>query len=395
METPFVFGKLASGKDFTNRKNEIIRLRSNFLSGTNTMLISPRRWGKSSLVEKAGQQVREENKKIKIVFIDLFNVRTEEDFYRNLAEKVIGNTASKFKEILSFAGKYFKQWVPRVTFSPDHQQEFSLGLNWNEVARQPDEILDLSQRIAASKGWKIIICIDEFQNIGFYQDPIGFQKQLRSHWQRQKDVSYCLYGSKRNMLIHVFNSPDMPFYKFGDVMILEKISNTDWEVFITERFSATGKEVSPGQSSQIANLVDNHPYYVQQLAQICWLRCDKKITDRIIEESLESLILQLSLLFQNLTESLSTTQVNYLKALINEETRLSSKTIIQHYQLGTSANVVRIKKALIDKEVIDYLHEKSEFLDPLYKLWLRRYYFTTTIKNRSGSAESLLKSRVE
>jgi hypothetical protein len=248
-------------------------------------------------------------------------------------------------------------------------------LNWSEVKKQPDEILDLPQQIARSKGWKIIICIDEFQNIGFYTDAVAFQKQLRSRWQKHQDVSYCLFGSKRHMLMQVFTSPSMPFYKFGDIMFIEKISTKDWEKYITERFRATGKEIAPELSSRIAELLDNHPYYVQQLEQLCWLRCDHKMTAQVIDQSLDSLTLQLSLLFQNLTESLSTTQVNYLRALINEETHFSSKETIQKYQLGTSANVSRIKQALTDKEIIDTMQGTGVFLDPMFKIWLKKYYF--------------------
>jgi len=375
METPFVFGTLASGIEFTNRVYEIKRLKNNFLSGINTMIISPRRWGKSSLVRRAVKEIKESNALIKVVKIDLFNVRTKEDFYRLLAEQTLKATTSKIQEVLSLLKNHLKYWIPRISFSPDQIHEISLGLNWQEVSKNPDEILDLPQRIASTKGWKIIICIDEFQNIGFYRDAEGFQKQLRSHWQQHNDVSYCLFGSKRHMLMHVFTSPSMPFYKFGDVISLEKIDSECWNNFITSRFRATGKEIKPEQALWIAGLVENHPYYVQQLAQLCWFRCEGNMMPESIDQAFDSLVLQLSLLFQNLTESLSTTQVNYLRAIINEEIQLSSKDIIQRYHLGTSANVSRIKKALIDKEIIDILQGKAVFLDPLYKVWLKKYYF--------------------
>jgi hypothetical protein len=99
------------------------------------------------------------------------------------------------------------------------------------------------------------------------------------------------------------------------------------------------------------------------------------MSETVIDQAFDSLILQLSLLFQNLTESLSTTQVNFLHALILEEPSLSSKKTIEQYQLGTSANVSRIKQALIDKEIIDIIGGIPEFLDPVYKVWLKRYYF--------------------
>ena len=177
------------------------------------------------------------------------------------------------------------------------------------------------------------------------------------------------------MLLNVFTSPSMPFYKFGDLMFLEKIQPAAWESFIVGRFAATGKEISPELAREIALSVENHPYYVQQLSQVCWLRTSRSMSREILVQSLESLILQLSLLFQNLTENLSNPQVSFLRALLNEESRLSSAETISRYSLGSSANVARLRQALIHKEIIDQTTGTLEFLDPVYKLWLKRIYF--------------------
>jgi hypothetical protein len=258
-----------------------------------------------------------------------------------------------------------KQWVPRISFSPDSQQEFSLGLNWSDLKKQPDEILDLAENIARSRKQKIVICLDEFQNIGFYEDSLAFQKKLRSHWQTHQSASYCLYGSKRHMLMEVFTSSSMPFYKFGDLMFLSKISIEYWVPFICERFKSTGKVIHEKLAENIANLVEGHPYYVQQLAQQIWLRTEKEVSGHILDDALESLVLQLSMLFQNLTENLTTPQVNFLRMLLNKEVQYSSKENIEKYRLGSSANVVRIKKSLIRKEVIDEHMNELFILDPL------------------------------
>jgi uncharacterized protein len=375
MNTPFVFGRLATGDDFTNRRSESQHLAGNFVSGINTILISPRRWGKSSLVKSVSDQISGKHKNIRIVSIDLFNVRSEEDFYHILTEKIIRSTASKIQEIAEIVKNFLKQWIPKISFSPDNMQEFSLGMDWKEVKQRPDEILDLAERIAESKGWKLIICFDEFQNIGYFTDSLAFQKILRSHWQLHQQVSYCLYGSKRHMLMEVFASPSMPFYKFGDLMFLNKISSEDWVPYITKRFSETGKSVTDDLARKIAECAECHPYYVQQLAQLCWLRCDRNLTADVIEQAIESLEQQLSLLFQNLTESLSTPQVNFLHALVQKEEKFSSSAIIQKYRLGSSANVSKIKQALSAKEIIDSIENKMTILDPIYKRWLQRSYF--------------------
>ena len=375
MSAPFIFGRITGGKDFTDRENEVLHLQQNFLAGTNTILISPRRWGKSSLVKKAGDELEESDENIRVVHIDMFNIRTEEDFYQAFSENIIRAVSGKLEDLVANSRKFLKQWLPKITFSPDALQEISFGLNWADVKKQPDEILNLPEEIAKEKGYRIIICIDEFQNLGFFKDPLAFQKRLRSYWQKHQQATYCLYGSKRNMLMEVFASPSMPFYKFGDMMFLSKIPTVYWKDFIQKRFRSTGKKITKKQAGHIAFLAENHPHYVQQLAQLCWFRTDKVLEDIVIEEALESLVLQLSLLFQGITESLSTTQVNFLKALLDSAKMFSSKETLEKYRLGTSANIPRIKNAMIKKEIIDEQAGKIEILDPIYSIWLREYYF--------------------
>ena len=375
MKMPFIFGKLAVEQNFTDREEEIEHLKQNFTGGINTILISPRRWGKSSLVQKAGKEAVKIDKNLRMVYIDLYNIRREEEFYKYLSEQVLSAVSNKLEELADNAKKFLKQWIPKISFTPDAQQEVSFGLDWQEVKKQPDEILNLAEIIAKDKGLKIVICIDEFQNIGYFDDPLAFQKKIRSHWQKHQHTSYCLYGSKRHMMMQVFASPSMPFYKFGDLMFLQKIPADKWHPFIVKRFKATGKKITKKPALKIAGLVENHPYYVQQLSQLTWLRTEKEATDEIIDQSLESLIMQLSLLFQSLTESLSTTQVNYLQALLDGVSKLSSKKTIAKYDLGTSANVVRIKRALINREIIDEFGGNINVQDPVYAIWLRDYYF--------------------
>lgn len=222
METPFVFGKLAEKAEFTDRDAELKRLVQNFEAGTNTILISPRRWGKSSLVQQSIRAASRKNKKLQFVTIDLFNVRSEEEFYRLLAQEVLRASASKFDELVENAKQFLGRFIPKLSYSPTPDSEFSLGLDWQEVKREPDDILNLPEKIGAKTKTKFVICIDEFQNIASFDDRLAFQKKLRANWQKQKHTSYCLYGSKRHMMLDVFTSQSMPFYKFGDVTMLEK-----------------------------------------------------------------------------------------------------------------------------------------------------------------------------
>jgi uncharacterized protein len=375
METPFAFGKIVADQHFTNRVKEVERLTNNFLMGANTIMISPRRWGKSSLVHHAAGQVQKQYPGIRFVFIDLFNVRTEAQFYQLLAKETLKAFSTKVDEILEQSRRFLGRLIPKFTFSPGPDTDFSLSFDWEEIKKEPGEILFLAERLASARKMKAVICIDEFQNIAFFEDPLGFQKKLRANWQLLQHVSFCLFGSKRHMMLEVFNSPSMPFYKFGDVVFLEKIGREEWITYLEKGFRLSGKSIDREGCEMIAQLADNHPYYVQQLAQLAWLRTTGKCSENIIEEAFESLVMQLSMLFHAATDGLSTTQVNFLKALIDGVEHFSARLNLEKYQLGTSANIQRIKKALVEKEIIDTTGGSVQILDPLYAWWLKHFYW--------------------
>lgn len=375
MNTPFVFGKIAKSENFTDRERETALLVSNFNSLINTIIISPRRWGKSSLVAKAASLATSENEKLKICKMDLFNVRNEEHFYELLAMNVLKATSTKWEESIDSIKKFFTRIIPKIVLAGDTRTEVSLDFDWSEIRKNPDEILDLAERIAMDKGIHIVICVDEFQNIAEFDDPLYFQKKLRSHWQQHQYVSYCLYGSKRHMMLDVFTNSSMPFYKFGDLLFLEKIDTPSWIAFIIEQFSKTGKSITGEQARLIVDLTDNHSYYVQQLAQQTWLRTKDSCNDEIIKEAHITIIEQLSLLFVTITESLTNSQINFLKAMVAGETTLSSAAVIAKYRLTSSANVTRSKKSLIEKDILDNKANKLSFQDPMYYYWLKNQYF--------------------
>jgi len=369
---PFVFGKIAENNDFTNREKEVEKLKNNFVSLTNTTIISPRRWGKTSLVNKVSQLVTSENKHVKVAFVDVFNVRNEEGFYLALVKSVLDATSSKWEEMAENAKQFLSQLIPTISFSNENI-EISFGLGWEGLRKHADDMLHLAERIAIKRKIRLIVCIDEFQTISEFKEPLAFQRKLRAHWQKHAHVGYCLYGSKRHMLLGIFSNYSMPFYKFGDLMFLEKIETSVWQDFITRRFKDTNKRISGKNARLIAELAENHPYYVQQLAQQSWLLCDRECSEDEIINAKQNIINQLSLLFINIVESLSTMQRNLLKAILAGEKQLSSQCTLAKYNLGTSAAIPRLRKSLLEREIID-INPKNEIelQDPMFKAWLKQ-----------------------
>ena len=372
MNVPFTYGRIATRPNFVDREAERARLVKNFGAAVNTTLISPRRWGKSSLVAAAATDAKRAARDLRVVQIDVFGARSEAEFYSCLATGVLKATGSRWQEWADALREFLAALRPRITVAPEPTTQFSFELDWDEARRNPGDILDLAEKIATAKDLRLVVCIDEFQSIADYPDSLGFQRQLRSYWQRHQRVSYCLYGSKRQMLTDIFTNPSMPFYRFGDVMLLEKIPNEVWARFVVRRFADTGKRISVADARYLAGLADNHSYYVQQLAQQVWFRAAPEATTAVVDAALESLLDQLSLLFVALAESLTARQLRLLQAVIAGETGLSSQAILKRYDLGTSANVTRMKESLANHEVIDVSGREVQILDPMFAHWLRR-----------------------
>lgn len=375
MRTPFVFGRIATGENFTDREDETEMLVTHFRSLINTIIISPRRWGKSSLVEKAAKLAVENEPNLRICQIDLFNVRNEEEFYTNLASKVLNATASRLDDIVTNARSFFSGLIPKITIGTDPANEISIDFDWEAVKKSPDEILDLAEKIAAEKNLKIVICIDEFQNIAEFTNPDVFQKKLRTHWQRHQNVAYCLFGSKRHMMMEVFTDSSKPFYKFGNILFLGKIGTQKLVDFFKQRFNSTNKRITTQAATLIATLVDNHPYYAQQLAQLSWLRTSVECDEAIVLDAHSSLVGQLSLLFTNITDNLTIQQLAYLKALLAGEKAITSTATMKRYGISSATTVSRSKAALAKDDIIDIVGEKVTFLDPIFSYWLRKDYF--------------------
>ena len=370
-EKPFVFGTAVSGENFTDREKASKRLCANFIYGINTILISPRRWGKTSLVKKVIQTVQ--NKDLKVIYMDIFSCRTPEEFYTRFAENVIKQTSSKSEEWIENVKSFLLRFNPKFSMKSDPLSEMSLSLEILPKQEDYDEILQLPEKISTKKNIRIVVCIDEFQQIGEFKDSLIFQKQLRTIWQHQKLTSYCLFGSKKHLMTELFENSSYPFYKFGDLIFLDKISSEEWIKYITIRFEETGKRISEYIAAKICELTENQSNYVQQLSWILWVNSKYEPTENDLTEAYRELLNHNSMLFERMTENLTSYQLNFLRALtdgIHEE--FTRQEILLKYQLGTSTNIQRIKESLIKKDLIDISKKKVTIPDPIFREWLRQ-----------------------
>lgn len=375
MKQAFQFGKIVDRGNFINRKLEIERLHQNFLNRTHTILISPRRWGKSSLVKTSAEKFVSKHKNYRVCYIDLFEIRSEKEFYEKYSKVILGAVYTRFDDWVEGIKKFLSKITPKIRLDLQQEIKFDMALDIKKESEAVSEILNLPERLAEEKGIELIICLDEFQNIAELPESMAIQRLLRSIWQHHQHVTYCLYGSKQHMLAELFNKKSMPFFRFGDLFYLDKIHSGEWVKYICKQFKETGKEISEVLAGRIVETMDMHSYYVQQLSYYVWTHTEEVASDKIFETAITQLLQSNTILFQKDFESLSRTQVNFLRMLLDGVTEgFTRGEILERYELGTSANVAKIIPQLEKKEILEIYNKKVSFSDPAFAHWLRQLF---------------------
>ena len=374
MKNPFKYGKVAENECFIDRNEDRKMLKNLLYSGNNVILMSPRRWGKSSLVKQSMKELLEEYYDVKVCFFDAFSIHSSQEFYQIFSKEVIKSAASTRKQWTSAAKKYLKSVAPVISLGADPQSEFSLSFDFRDEILEGREVLNLPETIARDKNVHLIVCIDEFQSLSRLSDYGRLEDLMRSVWQHQQNVSYCLYGSQRHFMSDIFNDPKKPFYRFGQMIPLKKIPETEWIPFIESSFARTKKQIPNELAVLIPRIVKNHSWYVQQFAGSVWNYTESggKVSEKTFLNALEWMIDTNEPNFQNIYNVLNGTQVGLLKAICNGETKLTSSEVMQKYALGTSANVLKNKAILMREDYIDIVDSQYEFVDPVFEIWFRR-----------------------
>lgn len=372
MEKPFIYGMSVEGNNFTDREKEARRLKMDFENGVNVILISPRRMGKTSLVKKVRSEITDP--KIMVVMMDIYDCRSEYDFYNRFASSVIKETAGQMEHVMDNIKKFLVRVSPKISFSPEPMSDFSLSLGITPENYTPEEILNLPETIAKEKDIHIVVCIDEFQQIGEMPDSLSLQKKIRGVWQHHTHVSYCLYGSKKHLMTNLFHNKRMPFYQFGETNELSVIRTEDWIPFIRQKFSDSGLEIPEEFVRRICDYVGNYSSYVQQLAWNVMVETDREVDDESFANGCAALLAQCTSYFLEQIKGLSSYQMNFIRLLCSGVSKdFGGKKAQEMYSLGSKSNISRIKFALTEKEIIEEMpNGECRLADSVFQRWFTK-----------------------
>ena len=373
---PFMYGLIAENENFIDRVEDRRQLKTFLSGGINVMMISPRRWGKSSLVKAAMEELKEEDQQVRVCYLDASKIISEDEFYNKFAMAVIESASSTLEKKWADFKQYVQALIPGVKLkaSAFETVEMEMELNFAPLKNSAEKVLQLPEQIAIDKGLHIIVCIDEFQQLSNLPGWKKMEATMRSVWQHQHHANYCLYGSKRHMMMDIFNNSNNPFYRFGQVLFMKKIEKEYWLPYIMAGFTKTGKHISEELASKICDIVTCHSWYVQQFSLFVWMNTETEATEEIVNRQLQVVIDTNADMFANDIESLAASQVAMLRAVSAGETQFNAKEVVEHYGLGAPRTITLNKKTLLMRDIIEVSGGGYQFVDPIYALWFKREY---------------------
>ena len=360
--SPFEYNEIVTGKRFVGREKEVSRLRKLISSHKNALLYGPPKIGKRSIVHNALKGMDLEKEGIAVCKFDLFNIRHIDKLLRRLARSVARTLFSEEEQ-----QKAYSTLLKNIPLDPASRDALT--------DRQIKTLLKFPQSAARMKGVHLVVYFQQFQDILLFDKPMKVLNMLEGAFAEAKDVSFIITGDKRNAMYSIFE--EMHFFRNLVTEIpIKPVNRKVFADFICKCFADNGKVCSQKDALLMFDTLEGDPWYTQHLAEICYLLTDKELTPEIYQRSLRYLLSMYDYELHNTIYGLSTHQLQLIRAILDGERRFSKTEVLEKYGLNSSANVNRLKEALMKKEVVTFVSKNNiEFNDSLLKLWFRNYFF--------------------
>ncbi len=384
-QNPFVYGEVVPPSAFVDRVAELDRLVRDLAAGQKVFLISPRRYGKSSLVRRALAAMSRKGALTVEVTVSSFSsyVAFLEGYARALAaaETKSDRARSWLRDAISST---------RIDLSADARVDpsgrgaasmrvaFPNARTDRDISRLAQEVFALPAQLAETRRRKVVVALDEFQAIGGFNGG-SVEHAMRAAVQHQREVGYVFAGSEPTLMERML-TPRRPFYKAGPVMRLDKIPADEFAAFIDARFAASGMRPEPGLGMAIVDLAGNLPYDVQRLAHETWDEvrgsARRRVTLDDLHQALKRLLTEQQMLFETVWQRLTLAQRGALRAVVLQDGReLLSADVRTRHRLGGPSTVQAALGALMRDDVVTREGDRYVAVDSLLREWVARQTF--------------------
>lgn len=376
MDTPFVYDRYVTGRNFVGRKTDCTILSNLLEAGENVVMYEPPKSGKMSVIQQTLYNRRASGKQFMVVRVNMFNIRTIEDFLIKYGAAVIRPLYSTQYEYASVVAKYLEG--THFVFDPSRFASCGevVSVNWTLDANDMEQMIRLPAKIARERGVPYYVILEEFQaimNDKDYEDVLKIMERVLSD--RDPQVAFIFAGSQVNAMKSIFAERKF-FHRMVEYLPLQPVDDREIIEHIVRGFMQTGKVVERELVLGACKLFRGQMWYLNHFTSICDTMTRGYINEGILLEALKVIISIHEPRFISIVNDLTDHQLSLMKAILDGVVRFSSSDVIEKYRLNSSANVRRVKDALKKKEVITF-NEKDEpvILDPLFEYWVRKHYF--------------------
>ena len=381
MNNPFVYGEVVPATSFVDRTVELDRLVRDLLAGQKVFLISPRRYGKSSLVRQARRAASRRGALTVDVTISSYSSYVA--FLEGYARALV-STETRLDRVRAWLADMLGSARPEVRLEPDAggRGKFAIAFpaarTERDVSRLAEEVFALPGRIAEARRRRLVVALDEFQAIGSF-DGGSVEQALRAAVQHQRQVGYVFSGSEPTLMERMLGR-SRPFYKAGAVMRLQRIPPDQFATFLEARFRATGVKPAAGLGAAVVELAGNLPYDVQRLAHELWddARAQGSRSAGVddLHATLRRLLGEHDTLFEGVWQRLTLTQRATLRAAVLQEGReLLSADVRARHRLSGASSVQASLAALVREDVLARDGDRYTVVDSLLREWVARRTF--------------------
>ncbi len=379
MDTAFPYSQYVTGKNFVGRRSDVTLLGNLLSQGVHVLLAEPPKTGKTSLVQQTLFSMRMTGKSFTVGQMNVLNLRDRDSFLLRLGATLLRMAGTSSEDYAALTEKYLSGTHFVHDANAYSERGEVLSSSWELDQEDMAALFRLPFALARDRGELLILILDEFQCVRLMEDDgdsilRALDASLKEHADNQL-FSYIFAGGGVNALQDIFLG-SARFHRQVERVRLSAVDEREMADHVHKGFLAGGKVVDKDLLLGACRLFRGHLWYINHFASICDAMTRGYLMEPVLVEALGCLVALHEPRFKSTLEGLTTHQVNLLKATVEGVTRLSSAEVIRHYQLNSSANVKRVKDALMKKEILLFDDaDNPTIIDPLFEYWVKKYYF--------------------
>jgi len=371
---PFIVTGKIEPDYFCDRVSESARLIKSLVNGNNMVIISPRRMGKTGLI-----QFCYEKPEIKdayyTFFIDILHTSNLKEFTYILGKEIFETLAPQSKTMSSLFLQTLKSISGKFGFDPSTNLP-TFNVELGDIKR-PEYTLEEIFTYLAATDKPCIVAIDEFQQIAKYPEK-NMEALLRSHIQKIRNSNFIFAGSERHIMQAMFTSSARPFYRSADILELNAIDEAVYVPFIMELFESRGRTVSKDAVERAYRLFKGHTYYIQKTFNEAFSETlsGEECTQESLIQTIDNLIAENATIFREILSNIPEKQKELLYAIARdgEAERIMSSEFIQKHSLSSTSSIQSAIMKLLEKDIVTELDKKYSVTDTFFGMWINTIY---------------------